>query len=607
MSEVMTTIRRIVPQEAKMVKRKILYMDDDKSVLQLIGSFFEELGYDVIVAEDGEKGLDMFSRYDPHIVLIDLRMPKVSGFEVLEQLHKQHPTVPLLVLSGEGERSDVIKALRLGAWNYHTKPVKNLTLLQHSVEDALNKADLIRENEAYRKGLENKLTTIVNNFTGYIFTVNRECRLTYMNEPLLEYVGYNALGMPCHQAIWGEKEKCSQCPIHESGEPLVDKYEFQSPKDGRWFYNIYSTVFDKDGNVQEIQVILYDITERKLAQQALEEREDYLRKENVRLRASLNDRYKFDNIIGRSIAMQKVYETIIHAASSDAAVIIYGESGTGKELVAKAIHDHSDRKDEELVYVNCGAIPENLIESEFFGYKKGAFSGAIKDKHGFLDIADRGTLFLDEVGEISLNMQIKLLRAIEGNGYTPIGGVAMKYPNVRIIAATNRDLKEQVREGAMRQDFLYRIHIIPVQLPPLRERREDIPLLVEHFLTANDAADLLPLTAELNNALQQYDWPGNVRELQNTLRRFVTLGALDFMGSDLSTSTATTALSRLPATLNNCSLAEQLDQVEHSILLQACEQNSFHLGNTAKALQVDRKTLYRKMKHHGLEKPASRK
>ncbi len=583
---------------------KLLVMDDDQAIRKLVNGYFEELGYQVFLAEDGEQGLQAFTEHQPDIVLVDLRMPNVDGFEVLRILTEQAPEVPLVVISGEGEMADVIQALRLGAWNYHTKPIESLALIQHSVEQALDKADLIKENQKYQQGLEHKLSTIAENFPGFLFTADKNCQLTWMNQAMAEYIGRDNLGKQCHHAIWNLDAMCEWCPIRYPLNDKSGKFEIQSPKDGRWFHLIYSSVLDNAGNFLELQGILYDITERKQAQLVMEEREEYLRKENVRLRATLTDCYKFGDIIGKSSVMQEVYETIINAAASDAAVIVYGESGTGKELIARAIHDNSDRNQEQLVYINCGAIPENLIESEFFGYKKGAFSGAVQDKHGFLDIANHGTLFLDEVGEISLNMQVKLLRAIEGNGYTPIGSTEIKYSDVRIIAATNRDLKKQVKEGVMRQDFFYRIHIIPVQLPPLRKRKEDIPLLVEHFMAAYDQEKAPLLTPYHYKALQGYDWPGNVRELQNSLNRFVTLGTLDFMGEDLGNNSDDEALVGLDTELHGRSLAELIEEVERSILLKACEQHNYHQGKTATALKVDRKTLYRKMKHLGIEKPA---
>ncbi len=230
-----------------------------------------------------------------------------------------------------------------------------------------------------------------------------------------------------------------------------------------------------------------DITESRLQRLALKEEAEHLRQENIELKSSVKDRYRFGSIIGKSHAMQNIYEFILQAAETDAGIVINGESGTGKELVANAIHKLSRRQNREFVPVNCGAIPENLIESEFFGYTKGAFTGAEKDKKGYLDLAGGGTLFLDEVGEIGLNMQVKLLRAIEEGGFRPIGGSETSKPDIRIIAATNKDLSEMVKTGHMRKDFYYRINIIPIQIPPLRERKEDLPLLMEHFLNTFSA------------------------------------------------------------------------------------------------------------------------
>ncbi|HOO47095.1 MAG TPA: sigma 54-interacting transcriptional regulator, partial [Deltaproteobacteria bacterium] len=274
-----------------------------------------------------------------------------------------------------------------------------------------------------------------------------------------------------------------------------------------------------------------DITGIKLKEITMQEEAAFLRKENITLRTSIiKDRYRLGGIIGKSPAMQEVYEMILNSAATNANVIIYGESGTGKELVAQAIHEMSSRSGNNFVPVNCAAIPENLIESEFFGYKKGAFTGAASDKPGFLDLADQGTLFLDEVGEISPNIQAKLLRAIEGGGYTPVGCNKVKHSDFRIIAATNKNLLELARRGLFREDFFYRIHIIPINLPPLRKRREDVPLLVERFLRIYSPVKKIPsLPGHLCEALISYDWPGNVRELQNVIQRYLSTGRIDFI------------------------------------------------------------------------------
>ncbi|MBU3917358.1 sigma-54 dependent transcriptional regulator, partial [bacterium] len=328
---------------------------------------------------------------------------------------------------------------------------------------------------------------------------------------------------------------------------------------------------------------------------------EILRKENTLLKSNFKDRYKFGAIIGKSQPMQEVYELILKAASINANVIIYGESGTGKELVAKAIHDTSDRKNGKFIPVNCGAIPENLLESEFFGYKKGAFTGANTDKEGYLDLADQGTLFLDELGEIDLSLQVKLLRALEGGGYTPVGGQILKRPDVRVVAATNRDLQQLVREGKMREDFFYRVHIIPIHLPALRERKEDIPLLIEHFMRqySNDQK-ISPISGQMLEGILNHNWPGNVRELQNVIHRFVSLNIVDFV--QLSTP-RTQPLVDVPMDMEihaDVSYQEVMDKFEKKLLEESLKRNKWQRESTASYLGIPARTFYRKLKKHGL-------
>ena len=295
----------------------------------------------------------------------------------------------------------------------------------------------------------------------------------------------------------------------------------------------------------------------KKALDELKESETSLRQENILLRARTKDRFRFGDIIGKSEPMQRVYELILQAAATDVNVILYGESGTGKELVSRAIHDASDRKEQVFFPVNLGAISENLIESEFFGHKKGAFTGADSDQRGFLHLTDKGTLFLDELADIGLNLQVKLLRVLEGNGFTPVGTTEVIKPDIRFIAASNQDLSDRVKTGQIREDFYYRIHVLPIRLPPLRERKEDIPLLVEHFLKSTASLQKgKPITPRFLEALQAYDWPGNVRELQNTLHRYVTLGEVDFPGERINSKICET--SNFGDTINHGKIA--LDQ-----------------------------------------------
>ncbi|MBI9076231.1 MAG: sigma 54-interacting transcriptional regulator [Desulfatibacillum sp.] len=340
-----------------------------------------------------------------------------------------------------------------------------------------------------------------------------------------------------------------------------------------------------------------DITEAKLRELSMQEEAESLRRENVNLRSSIRDRYRFGNIIGKSPAMQEVYELILNAAAGSANVIIYGESGTGKELVARAIHKMSKRAEQSFVPVNCAAIPANLLESEFFGHRRGAFTGAHSDKEGFLDLANGGTLFLDEVGELDILLQVKLLRAIEGGGYMPVGSNVTKSSDFRIIAATHRNLLEQSRTGKMREDFFFRIHIIPINLPPLRQRRDDIPLLVEHFMKvySGDQSDAV-LPGKVLDALVAYDWPGNVRELQNVIQRYLTVNRLDFLTPEPSPPRASLGTSQDGA----ASLRGATENVEKTLIREALDQHRWNKSRTAEALGISRKTLFRKMKRFGL-------
>jgi transcriptional regulator with PAS, ATPase and Fis domain len=265
----------------------------------------------------------------------------------------------------------------------------------------------------------------------------------------------------------------------------------------------------------------------------------------------------------------------------------------------------SERRHHRFVPVHCGAIPENLVESEFFGYKKGAFTGAISDKAGYLEYADQGTMFLDEVGDISLHMQVKLLRVIEGGGYTPVGSNRVKSTNVRIIAATNRDLKLLVKNGVIREDFFYRVHILPIHLPPLRDRKEDLPLLIDHFLHRYAGKRKVPpLTRKLMEKLHHHDWPGNVRELQNVIVRYCNQKTIDLTGAASRPEAPPDQMSfpnRDSASVKD--LNTMLATYEKLLILTTLNQYQWHRQRVAQALNIDRKTLFNKMKRYGLVSP----
>ena len=472
---------------------------------------------------------------------------------------------------------------------------------RRSIGSLIDLTDRVRAEKSLQHS-QAQLSDIIDASAGHIYTVDTDCRLRFLNKALMNSLGRDARGEFCYQVFHHRDNPCDNCPSKEvfQGEPI--NVEVKSSSMGKWFYTLQNPVFDDYGRVVQKQVVAIDITDRKQAEEEMREKEGLLLEENHRLRANMKDRYRFGNIVGKSPAMQEVYDLVLKAAGTGANAIVTGESGTGKELVARAIHDMSPRRDMPFVPVNCGAIPEHLLESEFFGYKKGAFTGAVSDKNGFLDTADGGTLFLDEVGEIGLGMQVKLLRAVEGGGFTPVGGQRPKKPNVRIIAATNRDLEELVETGAMREDFYYRIHVIPIQLPPLRQRKEDLPLLIEHFLEKLEKDQTVPsVTGKILEKFYRYHWPGNVRELENVLSRYATLKRVDFNERPARPTALRTPVFNASFSHESAGdLKQAVEAFEKAMIQRTLDDNRWQKAKTATLLGIHRKTLFTKMKQYDL-------
>ena len=321
----------------------------------------------------------------------------------------------------------------------------------------------------------------------------------------------------------------------------------------------------------------FDIDEMKIIVRNAVERKE-LEDENIHLRSALEERFTFSNIIGKSARMQEIFSIVQRIAKTGSTVLISGESGTGKELIARAIHYNSGRRG-KFVSINCGALPETLLESELFGHERGAFTGAIREKRGLFQEADRGTIFLDEIGETSTAMQIKLLRVLQDRVVRKVGSNLETQVDVRVIAATNADLAEAIRNGTFREDLFYRINVIPIALPPLRQRREDIPLLVDHFIakySKNMGVPQKRISADAMRALDRYAWPGNVRELENVIERMIALEPSDVLttkslpehvliGGDVPDMTF-----ELPA--DGMSLEQHLESIAKIFMLKALER-----------------------------------
>lgn len=337
-----------------------------------------------------------------------------------------------------------------------------------------------------------------------------------------------------------------------------------------------------------------------------------LRQENVLLRKTVRDQYRMEHLIGTSETMRELLEFIDKVADSDSTILISGESGTGKELIARTIHYNSSRRDQALVPVNCGAIPENLLESELFGHEKGAFTGAVNARLGRFELAHGGTLFLDEVGEMSLPLQVKLLRVLQERCFERVGGTKTIGVDVRILAATNQDLEVAVQEKRFRKDLFYRLNVIPVTIPPLRERASDIPLLIEHFLARFNEmkqASVRDVDSEAMEYVLHYHWPGNIRELENLIERLVVLKKSGtIMPSDLPDKVLRSLpppLTHLeePLALNGTGidLVKELERHENRLIIEAMRRANGVTSKAAQLLHMNRTTLVEKLKRKGMD------
>jgi len=318
--------------------------------------------------------------------------------------------------------------------------------------------------------------------------------------------------------------------------------------------------------------------------------------------------HKFKDIIGQSGKMEEVFSLVENVANSDSTIIINGETGTGKGLIARAIHKYSQRKNKPFIQINCGAIPENLLESELFGHVRGAFTGATSPKQGKFEVADGGTIFLDEIGDMSPDLQVKILRVLEEKEFEQVGGCKTIKVDVRIIAATHRELEEEVQKGNFREDLFYRLFVIPINLPPLRTRKSDIPLLISHFLkqfNEKNSRDVDGIAEEAMEIIMNHSWKGNVRELKNMVEGLVVLkGKGEITPKDLpkrlTMKNASVSLPQMDITQDGICLSTAVSEFEKNLIVQCLEQTKWVKKQAAKLLQVNRTTLVEKIKRHQL-------
>ena len=434
--------------------------------------------------------------------------------------------------------------------------------------------------------------SILESISDGVFTVDPDWRVTSFNRAAEEITGIprrEALGRLCSEVFKSSmcEVECALKRTRKSGKPVINKSGYIIDANGNRIPISVSTavLYDADGKVIGGAETFRDLSEI------------------VALRQELQGRLHIGDLVSHSRAMRPVFEMVPSLAASSTTVLIQGETGTGKELLARAIHGMSPRSLKPFVAVNCGALPDPLLESELFGYKKGAFTGAVRDKPGRFALAGDGTLFLDEMGEMSQALQVRLLRVLQEHTYEPLGATRSEKSNARILVATNRDLAAMVKRGEFRQDLYYRINVISLELPPLRKRKEDIPLLVEHFVERFNRIQkksVAGFTPGAYSLLMAHNWPGNVRELENIVERAFVLCSGKWVGSE-----------HLPAELTGCrsqtiepgGIESVKRAAEGQSILGALKRNSFNRSAAASELGIHKTTLYRKMKNLNLPLP----
>jgi DNA-binding NtrC family response regulator len=449
--------------EARAPRPRVVIIDDERGILETLEILLRGEGFDPIAVQNSREAKQQLKELDPDIVLTDIRMPGVTGLEILQAMRNHDPEVPVILMTAQAQLSTAVQAVNEGAYYYLQKPFSNAELVT-LCRRAAEKRVLSRENRALKREIRRREDT--------------------------------------------------------TGRPIGKNRAF--------------------------------------------------------------------------IDLVKLAETV---APTDSTVLITGESGTGKEVVARYIHRLSERESGPFVSVNCGALPENLLESELFGHVKGSFTGAVRDKDGLLVAARGGTFFLDEVAEMSPALQVKLLRALQEREIVPVGATQPVEIDVRIIAATNRDLDQEIRRGGFRSDLYYRLNVIALHLPPLRDREDDIALLAEHFLQRQANGKTLCLSSEALDALQRYDWPGNVRELENALERAAILTrsdtiAMDALPARIVSPAPTPLVSERP------SANPTLELVERAYILWVLQAEGGNKARAAEVLGIDPSTLYRKLSRY---------
>ena len=557
---------------------RILIVDDEESIRFTFSSFLKDEGYDVTVASSLAQCNEEIETNDFDLIFLDILLGGDSGIDVLRSCKEKNPTCPVVMITGAPSLDTATDAVRLGAYDYIPKPVRHETLLRITSKALQHKA-LVDQKEAYRI----RLNSIFQSVKEGIVTVDEALNVSDMNEAARAMFGYkdDVTGEALHTLFPENPVFIDLVKNSFKTEKATDifRVEMALKKNRPQVISLTtSALIEESGRAVGAVISLRDET-----------RLDFLERD-------LNERQKFDRLIGVSKEMQNVYGLIDALADVDTTVLITGESGTGKELVTESLHYRSSRKDKPLVRVNCAALPETLLESELFGHVKGSFTGAMQDKAGRFQRADGGTIMLDEIADISPALQVRLLRVLQEREIEKVGGLLPIPVDIRVIAATNKNLREKVASGEFREDLYYRLKVVEIKLPPLRDRREDVPILIDHFIDKfNDRfhRQVVGTSDSFKDTLLRHDWPGNVRELEHVIEHAFVLCRDSIL-----------AVEHLPGELKILSESdspqEKGSDCTASDILEALETAKGNKSKAATLLGISRRTIYRKMEELAL-------
>ena len=613
----------------------ILLVDDNPTNLQLLFGTLKGLGHKLLVAKSGEDALKVAQWAHPDLILLDILMSGMDGFETCAKLkdNPQTSDIAVIFLSALDDTDDKIKGLTMGAVDYIAKPFQAEEVIAR-VETHLTISRLRTELAERNRQLEAANQPILDSVGDGIYGLDLDGVITFANPAAMRLTGYTQealIGQSLHELHMYARWDGSPYHFIETGVYQTLKQGIAKQSDSDVFWRLSGdhfavswtcTPIKRGGDVQGAVLAFRDVTPRKRQEHALrdalaevETLRDRLQAENAYLQAEVKTEGRFDSIVGESPALKAVLDQIDQVAPTNSSVLIIGESGTGKEAMARAIHDLSARRDRPLIKVNCGAITPTLIESELFGHEKGAFTGASKQRQGHFELADGGTIFLDEVGELPLDAQVKLLRVLQEHEISRLGSESAITVDVRVIAATNRELVEMVENGSFRMDLFYRLNVFPLTVPPLRDRREDIPLLVTKFLADQARAQGRAFSRIAEDGMQllmAYHWPGNIRELQNVIERAAILArdkivpiAPHLVNSGIANTAERTPAN--PAAPTNDDTFVSLAENEARYIRRVLDHTQWAIagrGGAAEILDLPASTLRSRMKKLGIEKSA---